>query len=158
LSRSALGLANLSSRAQGVESSLEENLAARERRYALRRLLQGRGHELAAGAEMHGINRRQAQGSYANLVGRALALRGMAAATAPELWLHEQASRQEFARMRRLSLPRNLLSRLVEVALVLDRAAALEESGASVRVGCLFPPTVSPRNVGLWAEFPRAEH
>lgn len=158
LSRSALGLANLSSRPDGVESSLQENLAARERRYALRRLLQARGQELAAGAEMRGINRRQARGSYADLVARALALRGMAASTEPELLLHEQASRHEFARMRRLSLPRNLLSRLVEVALVLDRGAALEESGASVRVGCLFPPAVSPRNLGLWANFLRAEH
>jgi hypothetical protein len=39
----------------------------------------------------------------------------------------------------------------VELAVVLDRAAALEESGQHVIVGTLFDQSVTPRNVALFA-------
>ena len=53
--------------------------------------------------------------------------------------------------MRRLGLPRGLLGRLLELALVLDRAVALEEAGHAVRVEPAFPAQVSPRNLALLA-------
>lgn len=48
-----------------------------------------------------------------------------------------QAARDQ-ALIRGLSLPRNLLARLVELAVVFDRAALLEECGFGVRVAKLF--------------------
>ena len=44
-----------------------------------------------------------------------------------------------------------MLARLLEVAVVLDRAAALEEAGHHVVVATVFPREVTPRNVGLFA-------
>jgi hypothetical protein len=48
-------------------------------------------------------------------------------------------------------LPRSALARVVEVALVLDRASFLGEAGYSVRVATVFDEAVSPRNLGIFA-------
>ena len=64
---------------------------------------------------------------------------------------HEEEARRRHAAVRRLSLPRSMLARLVEIAVVLDRAAALEERGASVVVATLFERSASPRNVAILA-------
>jgi SAM-dependent methyltransferase len=151
LRRETLGLANLTPRPLGVEASLEATIAAREARYALHRLLRARGVEVVAGEEMRGINRRRAHAGLAALAGQALALRGLAPASEEEIRRHEVDARERYGRMRRLSLPRNMLARLVEVAVVLDRAAALEESGQRAQVVTLFDGAVSPRNIALFA-------
>ncbi|EYF04757.1 methyltransferase [Chondromyces apiculatus] len=151
LPREALGLANLTPRPEGVEASLGDMLAMRERRHALLRLLRARGLPLAPGEEMRGINRRRARDGLAALAARALSLRGLAPASAAEVEEHEAAAHQEFARMRRLSLPRAMLSRLVEVTVVLDRAAALEEQGHEVMVRTVFDIEVTPRNLAILA-------
>ncbi|HYJ09612.1 MAG TPA: methyltransferase, partial [Polyangiaceae bacterium] len=122
LPRAQLGLTNLTAQPQGVETSIEVTIAARQTRYALRRLLRDRGVELAAGVEMHGINRRRAHRGLGEVARRALELRGLSPATASELALHEAAAAREYAVMRRLSLPRSMLARLVEVFVCLDRA------------------------------------
>jgi hypothetical protein len=44
-----------------------------------------------------------------------------------------------------------MLARLVEVAVALDRAAALEESGQHVQVATLFNRAVTPRNIAVFA-------
>jgi hypothetical protein len=44
-----------------------------------------------------------------------------------------------------------MLGRLVEIAIVLDRAASLGERGAHVSVATLFERSVSPRNIALFA-------
>lgn len=147
LRREALGLTNLTARPVGVEASLAEMLAMREHRYALLRLLRGRGIEVEPGAEMRGINRRRARAGLGDLAARALALRGLAPATEAEIRAHEAAARVEFGRMRRLTLPRAMLARLTEVTVVLDRAAALEEGGHAVEVATAFDPDVTPRNL-----------
>ena len=49
-----------------------------------------------------------------------------------------------------------MLARLLEVTVVLDRAAALEESGHDVLVATLFDRAVTPRNIGLFASRDRA--
>jgi hypothetical protein len=151
LRRETLGLANLTSRPRGVEASLEATIAAREARYALHRLLRARGVVAAAWEEMRGINRRRARAGLGALAGQALALRGLEAAGEEEIRQHEEEARGHYGKMRRLSLPRSMLARLVEVAVVLDRAAALEESGQRVRVVTLFEGAVSPRNIALFA-------
>ncbi len=149
--RGALGLANLSARDDGVEASLADNLRAREARLALRYLLRERGLELAAGEEMRGINRRRAHGGFEDLACYALALRGLPPPAGPELRHCGGAARHDYAIMRRLSLPRALLARLIELAVVRDRAAALEEQGQAVIVAQLFEQRLTPRNTVLFA-------
>lgn len=151
IERSVLGLTNLTSRAQGVEATLVANLAARETRLALRHLLRARGLQVGAGEEMRGINRRRAQAGFDELARHALARLGLPAPTATELRAHATQARRDYAIMRRLALPRNMLARLVELAVVLDRAALLEEHGHSVQLGQFVEPQVTPRNTVLFA-------
>jgi SAM-dependent methyltransferase len=151
LRKSELGLTNLTIRAQGVERTLGENLRAREVRLALRHLLRSRGLEVRAGEEMRGVNRRRAHAGLAELSSHVFAQRGLPPPTEAELHAHAEQAHRDYAVIRRLSLPRNLLGRLVELAVVLDRAAVLEEAGLSVRMGELFESSVTPRNVLLLA-------
>ena len=151
LQRNMLGLTNLTSRTQGVEATLAANLAARETRLGLRYLLRARGFSVAAGEEMRGINRRRAQAGLGELAQHALARRGQPAPTPAELRTHAEQARRDYANMRRLALPRNMLARLVELAIVLDRAALLEERGCYVRLGQFVDQQVTPRNTVLFA-------
>lgn len=152
LGKSALGLTNLTLRREGVEASLEENLRAREARLALRLLLRARGVDLRPGEEMRGVNRRRAHAGLRELAARVLSRRNLPAATDAELALHGENARSEHATIRRFSLPRHLLSRLVELSVVFDRAALLEERGAVVQVAQLFEDAITPRNTLLMAE------
>lgn len=151
LRRGALGLTNLTARDEGVEASLADNLRAREARLALRYLLRARGLLVDPGEEMRGVNRRRAQAGFEDLAQHTLALRQLAPASAAELRSTAELARRDYALMRRLSLPRSLLARLVELAVVRDRAAALEEQGMSVAVAQLFAPSLTPRNTVLFA-------
>jgi SAM-dependent methyltransferase len=151
LRRDTLGLANLTAQPQGVEASIDVTIEGRLARYALLRLLRARGVEVAPGEEMRGINRRRSRAGLADIAARALALRGLPPAPPEEIARHEAESRLRYAQIRRLSLPRSMLARLVEVAVVLDRAAALEESGALVQVATLFDRAVTPRNLAVFA-------
>jgi hypothetical protein len=151
LDKSVLGLANLTAQATGVEASLSDNLRGRQSRLALRRLLQARGLAVAAGEEMRGINRRRAHAGFAELAESVLTARQLAPPSPAELRFHADGAEREHAAIRRLSLPRHLLARLVEVAVVLDRAALLEERGQRVLVAELFERRVSPRNTLLLA-------
>jgi SAM-dependent methyltransferase len=149
--KSELGLTNLTIRAEGVEATVAENLRGREVRLALRQLLRARGVELRAGEEMRGINRRRAHAGLEELASRGFALRGLTPPTAKELRFHAEKARRDHASIRRLSLPRHFLARLVELAIVLDRAAKLEESGLDAQVVELYERRVTPRNTLLLA-------
>jgi hypothetical protein len=151
LNKDTLGLSNLTSQAFGVETSIERTMQAREARFALRQLLCARGLEVAPGAEMQGINRRQAHAGLAQLAARALAQRGLPPASDAELAAREREAALHFHVVRRLSLPRNMLARVVELSVVLDRAAHLLEHGYQVRVATLFERAVTPRNISLFA-------
>lgn len=151
LRRGALGLTNLSTREDGVEASMAENLLAREARLALRYLLRVRGLELGAGEEMRGVNRRRAHMGLPDLAAHALALRQLPAPSSLELRHFADVARRDYAVIRRLSLPRSLLARLVELAVVRDRASALEECGQAVTVAQLFEQRLTPRNTVLFA-------
>ena len=149
LPRDLLGLSNLTARDDGVEATRAENLAGRERRLALHRLLSSEGHALRLGAEIEGLNRRAAQNDLASLVARAFALRGRPPPSPPAIEEASAWARAQHARARRLALPRAMLARVLEVFVMLDRACHLEERGYAVRVGTLFPPEVSARNLVL---------
>lgn len=146
-----LGLANLGAGDDGVEAERRTNLAARQRRLALHRLLEDASGPLRFGAEMDGLNRRAAHDDLATLTARAFAHRGL---TRPAHDLIDAAAtwaRTEHATVRRLSLPRSLLARALEIFVLLDRALYLERHGARVAIGTVFPASVSARNLGLVA-------
>ena len=82
---------------------------------------------------------------------RALALRNLARPSAAEVAHFEAIAAQAYAVIRRLSLPRSMLARLIEVLVSLDRAVHLEERGLDVEVMALFERAVSPRNIGIFA-------
>src|ERR1019366_2326655 len=103
-----------------------ENVAGRERRLALHRLLSARVGALRLGAEIDGLNRRAAQGDLSSLVARAFGHRGLAMPSSPEIEAAAAWARTEHARARRLSLPRSMLARVLEVFVLLDRAVYLE--------------------------------
>jgi SAM-dependent methyltransferase len=151
LRREHLGLTNLTAQPQGVEASIAVTIAARQTRYALGLLLRSRGVALAPGAEMSGINRRRANAGLGAVAERALALRGLAPASAAELRQHEALAAEQYGSIRRLSLPRSMLARLIEVLVSLDRAAHLAERGLEVQLATLFERGVSPRNIGIFA-------
>jgi SAM-dependent methyltransferase len=151
LRREHLGLTNLTAQAQGVEASIDVTIGARQTRYALGQLLRARGIALEPGAEMSGINRRRANAGLATVAQLALTLRDLPPATPAELSHHQALAAQHYAIIRRLSLPRSMLARLIEVLVSLDRAVHLEERGHTVQVATLFERAVSPRNIGIFA-------
>lgn len=152
LPRDLLGLSNLTARDDGVEATRSENLAGRERRLALHRLLSGDGTApLRLGAEIEGLNRRAAQADLASLVRRAFVLRGRPAPSAEAIEHAASWARAHHARQRRLSLPRAMLARVLEVMVLFDRAHYLETRGFDVAFGTLFPAAVSARNLALVA-------
>jgi SAM-dependent methyltransferase len=151
LSRRLLGLSNLTARDEGVEASRSENLAGRERRLALHRLLADRWGPMRLGAEMDGLNRRVARLELSALVARAFARRGAPAPSARAIDEAARWAREAHARARRLSVPRSLLARVLEVYVLLDRAMHLGRGGFAVRIGTAFPGDVSARNLALVA-------
>jgi SAM-dependent methyltransferase len=151
LRREILGLTNLTSAPEGVEVSIEATIAAREARFGLRRLLRARGVPVAPGEEMRGVNRRRSRKGLAEIAAHALAMRGLAAPSAEEIERHAADARRDYGVVRRLSLPRSMLARLVEIGVVLDRASALAERGAHVRVAILAPSATTPRNIAIFA-------
>jgi SAM-dependent methyltransferase len=151
LKKDTLGLSNLTSQAVGVESSIEDTIRARQARYGLRLLLRARGLEIAPGAEMQGLNRRQAHAGLAAIARRSLGLHALPPANDAEIAAFERAAQEQFNAIRRLSLPRDMLARSIELSVILDRAACLEERGYFVRVATIFERAVTPRNVSLFA-------
>jgi SAM-dependent methyltransferase len=146
IARPTLGISNL---AWGKDTA--RALGARSTRHALRLLLQSRGVVVAPGAEAHGINKRRFRHDLETVALPALERRGLAPATTAELRHHSAEGQRQYAAIRRYSLPRNMLGRVVELAVVLDRGSFLEERGQRVTVGPFFDVSVSPRNIGLVA-------
>jgi SAM-dependent methyltransferase len=151
LSRETLGLSNLTSRQQGVESTLGETMDARRKRWALTRLLRHRGITVKPGEEMRGINRRFAHRTFPELVQKALVQRELTPASLAEIAEHDHFGTIEFDRMRRFSLPRSMLARALEVTVAFDRATLLEERGYDVRVVEIYDIEVTPRNLATIA-------
>ncbi len=151
LPREVLGLSNLVAREVGVERTRGENLAARERRFALHRLLAARGLATEHGAELRGLNRRAGHLPLDALVTRAFAARALDPPSADEIAEAAAWASREHARARRLSLPRALLARPIEILVLCDRALALSDAGFVTKIGTAFPSDVSARNLALVA-------
>ncbi len=142
--RELLGLSNL---AWGVGTAV--SMRARATRHALRLLLRSRGITATEGDVAHGINKKRFRKDLATVAETAFAARGLAPATVEELTSHEALGRRAFGRIRRLSLPRNMLGRVLEIAIVLDRSAYLQEHDFDVSMVPMFDVDVSPRNLGI---------
>ena len=155
IGRAVLGLGNGCDGEQGVEEALAVRSAARVNRMALRAALLAAGQAVTAGEEMRGVNRRRATGSFAALAEGAFAARGLRAPTAAEVDAAARAAAAEYERVRRWSLPRAMLSRLIEVWVALDRAAWLRARGYETEVVAAFDAAMSPRNVAVLGRAPR---
>ena len=87
--------------------------------------------ELAARAEMDGIKCKKARRGLRGIADEALQRRGLPAASDDEVRAAEERSAPLFAQMRRLSLLEPLLGEMVELAVCLDRALALDIDSVS---------------------------
>jgi len=147
--RKILGLANVLSRTEGIEGELRCALATKEARLALRYLLAARGTSVPAGEEMRGVNRRKANAGFAGFAQAVCAVRGLPLPTPSELAAAATQAHAHYLAQRRLSLPRSMLGRPLEIFLALDRARYLESHGYGVHVVELFPVATSPRNLAV---------
>ena len=153
LARPLLGLANLA----GVSRRLPPDPSAAEHsqtpqprrtRLALRLLLESAGVALGPGEETRGINRKRFRSGLGAVAPQAFEKRGLPVPGQRAIAAAEQRAIADYARLLRFSLPRRLLARPLELAVTLDRAAALAQAGGpSPRVLQAFGAVVSPRNV-----------
>lgn len=149
VSREHLGLANVATLAQGGVDSARVMERRRTRR-GLYVLLRDAGVELQPGDEMHGIPRRRLREPFDALAARAFAIRGMPAPGPSARADASARGAREHEAIRRFGAPRTMLGRLLELALVLDRATLLEEQGgACPSVQAAFEREASPRNLAI---------
>ena len=146
--RGVLGLANLATASEGGLEA-HDVMSRRRTRYALHLLLLDAGLEVALGDEMRGLNRRRARRPLEELAPLVLAARGLDAPSAAELVDASARAARDHGRIRRLELPRVMLARVLELALVLDRAVILDEAGPASRVVEAFDRAHSPRNLAI---------
>ncbi len=151
LDRAVLGVGNAGVGDEGVEADLATRTRSRVQRSALWALMGQGGFAVAHGEEMRGVNRRRATGAFDDLVAFAFAQRGFALPPPRERDLALRAAWEDYARVRRWSLPRAMLARAVEVWVALDRAEHLRRRGYEVAVVAAFDAAVSPRNVAVLA-------
>jgi hypothetical protein len=156
LPKEVLGLANVLSRTAGIEGSMVSALATKEARLALRYLFEARGIAVPAGEEMRGVNRRKVHAGLSVLALAAFQARGLAQPSDDELRAAAALAHGQYLARRRLSLPRSMLGRVLEIFLALDRAVFLLAAGYDVRVVELFPVEVSPRNIAVLGRWPGA--
>jgi hypothetical protein len=147
--REILGLANVMARTQGIEGDLKQALATKKSRLALRYMLAARGATIPAGEEMRGVNRRKANAGFAIFAQAVCQVRGFPAPTPHEIAAADEQAQEHYLAQRRLSLPRSMLGRALEIFLALDRALYLQHHGYHTRVVELFPAAYSPRNLAV---------
>ncbi len=152
--RDRLGLANLPVDPEAAPDKVARVMFGREVRHGLRHFLAARGIELEPGAEARGFSRHRFPHGLAVVAALACERRGLSPPTVVEIERAERQARTTFGGVRRSSLPRNLLGRVLETAILLDRARYLEELGYAVEVGRVFGADTSPRNLGILARAP----
>lgn len=135
------------------------DITARETRYALRQLLEARGQPVQrAGEEVYGLSRHRLRKGLREVAGEVLAMRNISGEKIKEdeILEREQEARSSYRVMRALTLPRSLAGEVMEMAIILDRAAVLEECGrfSQVRTCRVWGDSVSVRNLGCvaWRE------
>jgi len=152
--REVLGLANVLARTAGVEGDLRQALATKESRLALRYMLAARGATIPAGEEMRGVNRRKANAGFAVFAEAVCRVRGFPAPSDAEISEAARRAHGHYLAQRRLSLPRSMLGRVLEIFLAVDRALFLQNHGYEARVIQVFPTALSPRNLAVVGVLP----
>lgn len=146
--RDVLGATN---RSRGYAT--EQDVDARVTRYALRELLRDRGRPVPrVGDEVHGISRHALRRGLGAVFEDAFRMRGIdGGMSSGEMEMRMSEARKAYARMRRLTLPRALAGEMLEMLVVLDRAAKLEETFVKVRTCRVWDDGVSVRNLACVA-------
>jgi hypothetical protein len=83
--------------------------------------------------------------------GRAFGLRGVAVPSPSAIGDAQRRGKALHDHIRRLSLPRILLGRVLEMFVFVDRALFLESAGFEVTIGTAFPREISARNLTIVA-------
>lgn len=143
LTRSQLGATNAS---RGYNR--HGDLVARETRYALRVLLADSGHSVErVGEEVVGISRHSLRAGLHAIVPELVELYGIDIPSNEDIIHRVLQAKVDYRVMRALTLPRAFAASILEMAVVLDRAACLEDAGFRVSTGRIWPDEVSPRNL-----------
>jgi hypothetical protein len=149
LEHSILGIANAWEGENGIEESLATRTTSRVQRSALRSVLRACGIPLEQGGEMRGLNRRHASRDFYALVRSACAVREVQVPSEQTVEKTLAHAWKCYAKVRRYTLPRTMLGRLVEVWVAYDRAAFLSQHGYETEVLTAFEMSVSPRNIAV---------
>lgn len=148
--RGTLGATN---RTRGYLNSAD--ITARETRYALRKILEEQGRPVQrVGDEVHGLSRYGLRKGLGEVARGFLAMHKISdVISEEEILKREKEARSSYRIMRALTLPRSLAGDVMEMAVVLDRAAVLEESRkfSQVRTCRVWGDAVSVRNLGCIA-------
>lgn len=125
----------------------EAGVNARVTRYALRTLLQEHGLSPEFGEEVQGLSRHALKNGLHHILHRVAEIHSISISmTSEEANRRMSSARHDYDIMRAYSIPRTIAGEVLEMGIVLDRAAALEEAGfRSVRTCRPWLPTISPR-------------
>lgn len=146
LSRSQLGATNTT---RGYKNPMD--LTARETRHAIRTLLSDAGKPIAhIGDEVVGISRHALRHGLSAVILDVLSVHGLDFdVNCEEVEQRMHNAKIEYRDMRALALPRAFATAVVEMAIVLDRAAYIEEAGYHVSTCRIWNDNISPRNLTL---------
>lgn len=147
----ALGLANLAPVSFRGSGSLDAKRDWRRTRLAVRLALEARGVSLGPGDEARGVTKERFRRGLRAAADRAFARRSLSPPSGDELNAAERAAADAYGRVARFALPRHALARVLELAIVLDRATYLAEGGYRASVRPLFGLETSPRNLAVAA-------
>lgn len=143
VSRDILGATNS---ARGFVT--DRDLVGRVTRIAIRRLLHDSGVlGLEFGEEVHGISRHALRAGLRNVMPRLYELYDVLPLSEAEIDRRMDLAHREFRVMRALAVPRAFAGAMLEMAVVLDRAAFLEENGFCVSTFRIWPDEISARNL-----------
>ncbi len=147
----ALGLANLAPVSFRGSGSLDAKRGWRRTRLAVRLALEARGVRLDAGDEARGVTKERFRRGLRVAADRAFERRSLTPATDDELAAAAAEAARIHGRVARFALPRHALARVLELAVVLDRATYLAEGSYRASVRPLFDLETSPRNLAVVA-------
>lgn len=124
------------------------DLLARETRHAIRVLLADSGHEvMRIGDEVVGLSRHALRSGLRHVIGDIVRLHGIERPGDDQVEQRMIQASLDYRVMRALALPRAFSAAMLEMAVVLDRAACLEDAGFSVSTCRIWPDDVSARNL-----------
>lgn len=132
----------------------KSDLTARETRHALRLFLNKNGYDIVrVGDELEGISRHALKNGLGPVLSHGASILGSKALLLNDDLIRscEKEAKREYRLMRALTLPRATAAAFLEMAIILDRAAVLEEAGFQVATFRIWSDEVSVRNLCIAA-------